>query len=108
MEFELEFAAPVPEAGPAGRSVTPRLVPYPDSEVFFVANGGGRVFALRGVYYCYFEENWFEAWSLRGPWRFLEMKSVPRELFCVRGRPTPSAPEAVVARTEGGPALVRK
>jgi len=77
--------APVPERAPEVEATVPRLIPYPGLDVAYVANAEGEVYAYRGVYYTYFDGNWFYAQRLTGPWKFIEMKYVPSDLFRVRG-----------------------
>lgn len=84
----IEAAAPAetPDIDP----VTPKLVPYPGLEVSYVANGDGDVYHLRGVFYTYFNGNWYFAKTMRGPWTYIQMKYVPSDIFRVRGHLPPS------------------
>ena len=68
-----------------------QLVPYPGLGVDFVANAEGEVYHYREVFYTYFDGNWFFAQRLRGPWKFIQMKYVPSDLFRVRGHRPPAA-----------------
>ena len=36
-----------------------------------------------------FNDSWFNARGLRGPWTFIEMKDVPGDLFRAHGRTPP-------------------
>lgn len=86
---EYRLTPPPPEKSPATPSVAPQLVVYPGLEVSYVANADGDVYHYRGVFYSYFDGNWFCAQALRGPWNFIEMKYVPSDLFRVRGHKPP-------------------
>ena len=86
---EYQLAAPAPAEKPQVSTVAARLVSYPGLDVAFVANADGDVYLYRGVYYTYFDGNWFFAQNLRGPWTFIEMKYVPSDLFRVRGHRPP-------------------
>ncbi|MGH7163290.1 MAG: hypothetical protein ACREID_07385, partial [Planctomycetota bacterium] len=88
MRLETREARP-PSAIPVGYAVEPRLLPYPGTQVFRVANAGGEVYFLDGVYYCFHDGNWFAAEAVRGPWLWQEMKRVPADLFRVRGQLPP-------------------
>lgn len=74
-----------PDAAPPAQAGAPRLVPYPGLDVSYVANGQGEVYFCRKHYYCWFDDNWFRADTLQGPWDFIEMKYVPGDLFRARG-----------------------
>jgi hypothetical protein len=87
---DLRFDAPVPDAAPRRAAVTPQLVAYPGIEVSWVANADGETYHYRGIYYTFFDGNWFRARNLRGPWSFIEMKYVPSDLFRVRGHRPPT------------------
>jgi len=87
---EHKLAPPPPVHAPDVRPVAPHLVSYPGLEVSYVANADGDVYHYRGLYYTYFDSNWFCAQALRGPWKFIEMKYVPCDLFRVRGQLPPS------------------
>lgn len=87
---EYRMAQLPPEKAPAANSVAPQLVAYPGLEVSYVSNTDGDVYHYRGVYYTYFDGNWFCGQALRGPWNFIEMKYVPSDLFRVRGHRPPS------------------
>ncbi len=87
---EYKLAQPPPGKAPATASVAPQLASYPGLEVAYVANADGDVYHYRGVFYSYFDGNWFCAQALRGPWNFIEMKYVPSDLFRVRGHRPPS------------------
>jgi hypothetical protein len=86
-EYRPEPAAPAKT--PSVRSVAPRLVPYPGLEVSYVVNADGDVYHYRDLYYTYFDGGWFCSQSLAGPWKFIEMKYVPSDLFRVRGHKPP-------------------
>lgn len=86
---EYQLSAPPPAEKPEVTTVAARLVSYPGLDVSFVANADGDVYRYRGVYYTYFDGNWFFAQNLRGPWTFIEMKYVPSDLFRVRGHRPP-------------------
>jgi hypothetical protein len=86
---EYKLAQPPPEKAPGAVSAAPQLVPYPGLEVSYVKNADGDVYHYRGVFYSYFDGNWFCAQALRGPWTFIEMKYVPSDLFRVRGHKPP-------------------
>ncbi len=79
------FDAEAPTRRPLAQSIHARLIPYPDLEIAYVANAADDTYHFRGIFYTYFDSSWFYARSLRGPWRFLEMKHAPSELFQVRG-----------------------
>ena len=83
------FDAEVPAERPTGQSVQPVLVKYPSLDIAYVSNAAGDTYHFRGIFYTYFQDSWFYARSLRGPWRFLEMKYAPSELFQVRGTRPP-------------------
>ncbi len=85
-----EFKAPSPAVQPASTAVDPVLVPYPGNEVEYVSNTKSETYHYRGTYYTYFDDAWFRARNLRGPWKFVEMKYVPSDLFRVRGHVPPS------------------
>ena len=87
---EYKAAPPVPGKSPATADVAPQLIAYPGLEVSYVSNTDGDVYHYRGVFYAYFDGNWFCAQALRGPWNFIEMKYVPSDLFRVRGHRPPS------------------
>lgn len=87
---EYKLAQPPPEKAPAANSVAPQLVPYPGLEVSYISNTDGDVYHYRGVFYTYFDGNWFCAQHLRGPWKFIEMKYVSSDLFRVRGQKPPT------------------
>lgn len=82
---EQPLEARAPEQAPEAETVVPRFVAYPGLEVSYVSNAEGEVYHYRGVFYTYFDGNWFYAQRLRGPWKFVEMKYVPSDLFRVRG-----------------------
>jgi hypothetical protein len=86
---EYDLDTPAPAASPRVTTVAPRLVPYPDLDVSYVANADGEVLWHRGVFYTLFNDSWFHARGLRGPWTFIEMKDVPGDLFRAHGRKPP-------------------
>jgi len=86
---ERDLAAKPPKTMPKVRMVAPQLVAYPGLEVSYVANADGEIYHYRGVFYTYFDGNWFFAQQLRGPWTFIEMKYVLSDLFRVRGHRPP-------------------
>lgn len=82
---EERMAPPTPSKAPNVDPVVPHLVAYPGLEVSYVANVDGDVYHYRGLFYTFFDGNWFCAQALRGPWNFIEMKYVPGDLYRVRG-----------------------
>ncbi|MHC4548045.1 MAG: hypothetical protein ACYTEZ_04640 [Planctomycetota bacterium] len=86
---EHDLRASPPSKGPTVNAFAPRLVAYPGLGVSYVANADGEIYHHRGVFYTYFDGNWFYAQSLRGPWTFIEMKYVPSDLFRARGHRPP-------------------
>lgn len=87
---EVDIGAQVPARAPDVRSTEARLVPYPGLDVSYVANTDGEVYFYRELFYTYFDGNWFYSPRVRGPWKFIEMKYVPPDLFRVRGHVPPS------------------
>jgi len=95
------YAAASPPARPPGQSVEAKLVRFPGREVDYVANADRETFHFRRIYYTYYNHSWFYAESMRGPWRFVEMKYAPAELFAVRGTTPPRVVRAGGAETSG-------
>lgn len=83
---EHDLNAPAPSVRPQSSGVTPRLVPYADLDVSLVANAEGEVLWHRGVFYTYFNDEWFYTRRLNGQWNFIQMKHVHSDLFRARGR----------------------
>ena len=78
-----------PDATPVGFSIVPDLVPYPDSDVSYVANADAPCYRLHDTYYRIVDGHWFYARMLLGPWEHVEMKYVPVEVFRVCGAVPP-------------------
>jgi hypothetical protein len=83
---EHDLKTPAPEVRPRASQVTPRLVPYPGLDVSFVANAEGEVLWHRGVFYTYFNGEWFYTRRLNGTWNFIQMKYVHSDVFRAHGR----------------------
>ena len=82
-EYTVEVRAP---KAPRVEVGAPHLVRYPDLDVSYVANAVGEVYHHRRFFYTYFDGDWFYAQHLRGPWKFIEMKFVPPDLFRARAQ----------------------
>ena len=87
---EHRFDAQPPSASPKALPVAGRLVDYPGIDVAYVAGADSETYLYKGVYYTYYQDNWFKADSIQGPWKFVEMKYVPGDVYRVKGHVPPS------------------
>ena len=85
-----EFNVEPPAVQPKTAAIAPELVGYPGIDVDYVTNAESETYHYRGTYYTYFDNAWFRARKLQGPWTFIEMKYIPSDLFRVRGHVPPT------------------
>ncbi len=80
-----------PAPPPRLQAENPRLVPYLRHDVDYVVgvigpdSGGYEVLHYEGSFWTLYESHWFFAARVGDPWKHVEMKAVPRELFRVCG-----------------------
>ena len=105
----LDLGPEIPDRIPVIEARSAQLVPYPEFDVSWVEIGDAEVYHAGGLFYCYFDGNWFYAHTLGGSWSFVEMSRVPADLFRARGaeRPTLVRADAEPARPQPGPSLKR-